>query len=48
MLVVEEKGTSSRFTVYAVLGTQFMFYDEEDDCWFFGEIDRYRPVEEGK
>ena len=46
MLVVEEKGTTRRHKVYAVLGTQFMFYDEEDDCWFFGEIDRYRPVED--
>ena len=45
MFVVEEKGTTRRLTVYAVLGSHFMFYDEEDDCWLFGEIDRYRPVE---
>ena len=47
MFVVEEKGTMRRYKVYAVLETHFMFYVEEDDCWFFGEIDRYRPVEEG-
>lgn len=46
MFYVREKGTVIVRKVYAVLGTHFLFWDEEDDCWVYGEIDRYRPVEE--
>lgn len=41
---VEEKGKGKAREVYALIGTQFMFWDEEDDCWVFGEIDGYRPI----
>lgn len=41
--IVEEIGTTKVLEVYAVVGSQFMFWDEDDQCWFFGEIDRYRP-----
>ena len=45
MFKVQEKGTSKVLVVYAFVGMQFMFYNEADDCWFFGEIDNYRPYE---
>lgn len=45
---VREKGTVRIRKVYAVVGSQFMFWDEKDDCWVFGEIDGYRPFNDAK
>lgn len=44
MFKVKHKETGECKTVYHVNGCSFMFWDEDECCWVFDDIDNYEPV----
>lgn len=36
--------TGRRRTVYAVIGFRFLFWDEQEECWVYGDMEKYKPV----
>lgn len=45
MFKVKHKETGAIWTVYAVQGTMFLFYDHESGEWWSDYIVHYAPVE---
>lgn len=44
MFQVMHKETGEIRTVYAVTGIRFLFWNDQEDCWQYGDMQNYKPV----
>lgn len=45
MFLVQHKETGAVECVYGINGTLFIFWDEQHECWRYGNMDDYKPLE---
>lgn len=48
MFQVVHKETGELRTVYGITGIRFLFWNREEACWEYGDMDNYIPVEAGQ
>ena len=44
MFQVVHKETGVIRTVYAVTGIRFLLWNEQEACWEYGDMEKYKPV----
>lgn len=44
MFKVVHKETGVIRTVYAVTGIRFLLWNEQEACWEYGDMEKYKPV----
>ena len=45
MFKVVHKETGEVRTVYGFAGIRFLFWNSEEGCWQYGDMENYTPVE---
>ena len=48
MLKVINKETGKTVTVYGISGLSFLLWDEENECWWYENINNYKPLPDDK
>ena len=44
MFQVVHKETGRTRTVYGVIGTRFLFWNLEEACWEYADMEKYKPA----
>lgn len=44
MFQVVHRETGERRTVYGVTGIRFLFWNHEEKCWEYGDMEKYIPA----